>query len=178
MNLDRLLDMGFERVHDAPVATEVRRFDRRTVTVTTARPAMGTLVSVSVHGRSQQRVEEAIGRAFGEMDRLIGIFSRFDGASALTALNEAGRLAGPPPELFHVVARALHYHAITGGAFDISVAPLVNLFRECLGGDQPAAPSEAELRDALALVGARHVAASEREIRFGRQGMGITLDGI
>jgi FAD:protein FMN transferase len=178
MNLDRLLDMGFERVHDAPVTTEVRRVDRRTVTVTTARPAMGTLVSLSAHGRTQEQVEEAIGRAFGEMDRLIGILSRFDGASPLTALNEAGRLAGPPPELAHVVAQALHYHAITGGAFDISVAPLVNLFRECLGGVRPAAPSEAVVRDVLALVGARHVAASEREIRFGRSGMRITLDGI
>jgi thiamine biosynthesis lipoprotein len=41
-----------------------------------------------------------------------------------------------------------------------------------------AAPSESEIRDVLALVGAHHVTASEREIRFDRPGMGITLDGI
>lgn len=180
VKLSRLLDMGFERVDDASLATatEVRRVDRRSVLVTTARRAMGTLVSVSGLGRTQDRVEEAIGRAFAEMDRLIGTFSRFDGGSALTALNDAGRLDGPPPELSYLVSRALRYHAITGGAFDISVEPLVNLFRERLGGVRPVAPSDAEIRDVLALVGARHVAASRREIRFGRPGMGITLDGI
>jgi thiamine biosynthesis lipoprotein len=184
VNLSTLLDMGFERAEDGspPVASEVRRVDRHAVTVTTARPAMGTLVSVSAHGPTQAPVEEAIGRAFVEMDRLIGILSRFDGASALTALNEAGRLAGPPPELSHVVTRALRYHAITGGAFDISVAPLVDLFRERLLPFHVcaprAAPSESEIRDVLTLVDARHVAASEREIRFGRPGTRITLDGI
>lgn len=178
MNLDRLLDMGFERVDTTATATEVRRVDRRTLAVTTARPAMGTLVSVSALGRTQDRVEEAINRAFAEMDRLIGIFSRFDGASALTALNDAGRLDRPPPELSFVVARALTYHAITGGAFDISVEPLVSLFRERLTGVRPAPPSDAEIREVLALVGARHVAASDREIRFDRRGLRITLDGI
>jgi FAD:protein FMN transferase len=182
-NLSRLLDMDFERADDTPLATEVRRVDRRTVTVTTARPAMGTLVSVSAHGPALAPVEEAIGRAFRQMDRLIGIFSRFDGASALTALNDAGRLAGPPPELSHVVAGALRYHAITGGAFDISVAPLVDLFRERLmpfhlTGPGRKAPSDSEIREVLALVGAGHVAASEREIRFGKPGMRVTLDGI
>lgn len=180
VKLSRLLELGFERVDDASLATETeaRRVDRRTVLVTTARPAMGTLVSVSGLGRTQDRVEEAIGRALAEMDRLIGIFSRFDGASALTALNDAGRLEGPPHELSYVVSRALRYHAITGGAFDISVEPLVNLFRERLSGVRPTAPSDAEIRDVLALVDARQVTASPRGIWFGKPGMGVTLDGI
>jgi len=178
VTLSRLLDLGFERTDDALVATEARRVDRRTVLVTTARPAMGTLVALSALGRSQGGVEEAIGRAFEEMDRLIGIFSRFDAASPLTALNDAGRLDGPPPELVYVVARALRYHAITGGAFDISVAPLVNLFRERLRGPGPRAPSDDEITEALALVGAHEVTASEHAITLGRRGMGITLDGI
>lgn len=176
--LSRLLEMGFERVDDAFAATEVHRLGRGRVLVTTGRPAMGTLVSVSAIGTSQARVEEAIGRAFAEMDRLIGIFSRFDTASALTALNESGRLPKPPPELAYVVARALEYHAITHGAFDISVEPLVDLFRDRLAGIGRVPPSDDLVREALALVGARHVAASEREIRFAKPGMGVTLDGI
>lgn len=178
MNLDRLLDMGFERVGEVPTATEVHRLGPRAVLVTAGRPAMGTLVSVSALGRTQPRLEEAIGRAFDEMDRLIGIFSRFESASALSALNDAGRLDRPPPELAYVVERALEYHTITGGAFDVTVEPLVNLFRDRLGGPRPAAPSDAEIREALARVGAAEVTASRREIRFGRRDMGITLDGI
>ncbi|MGH7701331.1 MAG: FAD:protein FMN transferase [Gemmatimonadales bacterium] len=178
MNPARLRELGFERVAERESATEVRRIDRRTVLVTTGRPAMGTLVAVSALDRTPERAEDGIGRAFGEMERLIAIFSRFEEASALTTLNDAGRLDRPPAELAHVVARALRYHAVTGGAFDVTVAPLVNLFRERLGGPRPAAPSDGEIDDALALVGAGHVRASPRDIRFDRAGMGITLDGI
>jgi thiamine biosynthesis lipoprotein len=178
VNVARLLDLGFERAGDAPGATEVRRFGPRAVLVTGGRPAMGTLVSVSALGRTQSRLEEAIGRAFDEMDRLIGIFSRFESASALSALNGAGRLDHPPPELAYVVERALEYHAITGGAFDVTVEPLVNLFRERLGGVLPTFPTDAEMLETLRLVGATHVTASRREIRFGKANMGITLDGI
>jgi thiamine biosynthesis lipoprotein len=123
-------------------------------------------------------VEEAVGRAFEEMHRLIGILSRFEHDSPVSALNADGRLAGPPPELRRVVARALRYHDVTRGAFDISVAPLVNLFRRLRGGLSPCVPSEADFREARSLVDAREVKVSWREIRFGKSGMGITLDGI
>jgi thiamine biosynthesis lipoprotein len=139
---------------------------------------MGTLVSVTALGSPRARVEEAVGRAFEEMHRLIGILSRFEPDSAVSALNADGRLAGPPPELHRVAARALRYHEVTGGAFDISVAPLVNLFRRLRAGATSTVPSEADLREARSLVDAREVAVSGREIRFGKSGMAITLDGI
>ena len=40
------------------------------------------------------------------------------------------------------------------------------------------APSTGELRDAAALVGARHLTLERCTIRFARPGMGVTLDGI
>jgi thiamine biosynthesis lipoprotein len=164
VTLDRLLDLGFERADLTPVATEAFRVDGGAVLITTSRPAMGTLVSISALGRSQGLIDDAIGQAFAEMDRLIAIFSRFEPASALTALNDVGRLDGPPPELAHVVSHALRYHALTQGAFDITVEPLLH--------------PDANRAAALALVGAEHVTASKRAIRFGREGMGVTLDGI
>ncbi|MBI4409309.1 MAG: FAD:protein FMN transferase [Gemmatimonadetes bacterium] len=176
--LARLLELGFQRERDAAVTTEAVRIDRRTHKLTAARAAMGTCVSISALGDSRARVEDAIGRAFEEMDRLIGIFSRFEHASALTRLNEQGRLRGAPPELARVVARALRYHRVTAGAFDISVAPLVDLFRDRLRTDAAAPPGDAEIREVRALVGARDITASRREVRFGKAGMRVTLDGI
>ncbi|HXF95704.1 MAG TPA: FAD:protein FMN transferase, partial [Gemmatimonadales bacterium] len=158
--------------------TEVRRPDRRTVLLTTGRAAMGTLVSVSALGPGRDRLEDAVGRAFQEMDRLIAVFSRFAADSALTVLNDAGRLSGPPRELAFVLERALGYHETTGGAFDVTVAPLVDLFRNRLRDVRPAPPAEAEIRAARALVGVGRVRISRREIRFQRSGMAITLDGI
>lgn len=177
-SLSRLVDLGFVPVSRAPVASQALRVDSRTFRVSTAWPAMGTLVSVTALGPSRARVDETVGRAFEEMLRLIGILSRFEPDSAVSVLNAEGRLAGPPPELVRVVDRALRYFDISRGAFDITVAPVVNLFRRLRSGPNPSAPSEAEVRDAMALVGASHLKARRGELRFDRSGMGITLDGI
>jgi thiamine biosynthesis lipoprotein len=139
---------------------------------------MGTHVSVTALGESPARLEEAAGRAFGEMDRLIALLTRFEPASPVSVLNAAGRLGGPPPEVFQVVAGALGFHKLSAGAFDVSVAPLLRLFESRLLRADPAAPSEAEIREARSCVGAQHVAASRRKIAFARPGMSVTLDGI
>lgn len=148
-----LVEMGFERADHAPVATDVIRLDPATAQVVGGRPAMGTLVSVSAVGESPDRLEEAIGRAFAEMDRLIGLLSRFEPASAVSQLNATGRLEGAPPEVVRVVRRALEHHALSGGAFDVTVAPLVDLFADRFGRDTPTEPTAAEIRDALERVG-------------------------
>jgi FAD:protein FMN transferase len=176
--LSRLLDLGFEQTPEAGLARDALRVDGRTHRVTAHRPGMGTRVTISVLCDAPSRADEAMGRAFAEMDRLIGIFSRFQSDSALSCLNDAGRLRRPPPELVQVVSRALDYFRITRGVFDISVAPVVDLFRAGRGGTDPRAPSDLELVEALRRVGAAGISSSRRELRFGREGMGITVDGI
>jgi thiamine biosynthesis lipoprotein len=176
--LSVLADMGLEKIEAAPVATEAFRLDRRTVKVNSARPAMGTLVSVTALHRSHDRIEEAIGRAFDEMDRLIGILSRFESSSAVSVLNQDGRLTDVPPEVSRVFSRALNYHSASRGAFDITVQPLVDLFRASLEADSPAEPGVDRVRHALTRVGSQHIAMSCKSIRFERDGMGVTLDGV
>lgn len=176
--LSALVDMGLERVELSPITTESVRIDRRTHKVICSRPAMGTLVSVTAVGRSSDKIQQAIGRAFDEMDRLIGIFSRFDGSSAVTHLNSAGRIEGSPPEFTNVISSSLDYNRLSGGAFDISVEPVVELFRERLGQKDPRKPSEAEVREALELVDPDGIRLSRGRVHLKKSGMGITLDGI
>jgi len=173
--LAALMELGFERVRATPVSVEITPVDRRTCKVVAARPAMGTLASLSLLARSQDQGETAARRAFEEMDRLIAVFDRYDGASAVSRLNETGHLVGPPPELRDLIARAVRFHNLSAGGFDISVAPLVDLFKKRLRAEPPAA---AEVRQALELVGTRHIEVSRRHIGFARSGMRVTLDGI
>ncbi len=176
--LSALESLGFERVEPSPLTTETVRVNRRTHKVTVRTAAMGTLVSISAVVRSPDQAEEAIGRAFEEMRRLIGVFSRFEGSSAVTALNADGVLDSAPPEFSTVVSQALHYHSLSGGAFDISVEPVVELFRERQGTERPDEPTHIEVREALTLVGSGDIEVSGRTIGFKKSGMGITLDGI
>jgi thiamine biosynthesis lipoprotein len=173
----RLLELGFERVPE-PGAVRVTRIGRRAFRIDAERPAMGTRVAMNAVGRSAARLEEAIGRAFDEMDRLIAVFTRFETDSALSVLNDAGRLDAPPRELARVLARSGRVHGLTHGAFDVSVTPLLDLFRDRLEGPAPAPPGAAEIAEARDAVGAHHIEASRRTIRFRRPGMRVTLDGI
>ncbi len=172
------MELGFLCAESSPVATDVTRLDRETWQVLSSRTAMGTLVAITALGRSRHLLEHAIAGAFVEMDRLIDIFNRFDSSSPLSHLNQAGHLEAPPPELAHVVECALGHHRLSRGAFDISVAPIVDLFVTRFGGAVPSAPTAAEIHDVLGLVGVRHVAASRRRITLARSGMALTLDGI
>jgi FAD:protein FMN transferase len=176
--LAALRALGLERVESREAVIRAVPVDARTWQVSAERPAMTTLVAVTAVGPSRQHLEDALGRAFGTMDRLVGLLDRFDGASPLSLLNATGRLDGPPPEVGDVLSLALDYHRLTGGAFDVTVAPLVDLFRDRLVRETPVAPTAPEIAEALARVGARHVALSRRRVHLDRPGMQLTLDGI
>ena len=123
----QLLDRGFERPRAGPLVTETVRVTPDTFRLTATRPAMGTLVSLIALGRSRARLEAATGSALAEMDRLIALFSRFEAGSAVSVLNDAGRLEGPPPELADLVAEALRFHTVTRGGGARSVGPPAQL---------------------------------------------------
>jgi len=170
----RLARLGFVEAATSPVS-----FDRwpagGVIEVMGTRAALGTRVSVTAVVPAPAQGETAIAAAFEELDRLARIFSRHDPASALSALNDAGRLLGPPPELSQVATRALGLHAATRGAFDVTVKPVLDLLDARLPA---AAPTAAELAEAAALVGAGHLRVTPAGIRFAREDMGVTLDGI
>ncbi|HVO11388.1 MAG TPA: FAD:protein FMN transferase [Vicinamibacteria bacterium] len=138
---------------------------------------MTTFVSITVEDRSAARAEDAVSAALEEMERLAGLLTRFDGASPLAVLNTEGRLADPPPELRAVLARGLDLHRLSAGAFDPTVAPLVDLYQvhfAAHGGP----PDPAERREVQELVGAGHVRLDDGGCRLERTGMALTLDGI
>jgi len=175
--LAALEGLGFTREARAEVTTQVERVDRRTEKVISARAAMGTLVQVTALSRSADRAREATMRAFEEMDRLIAIFTRFEAGSPVSHLNGTGSLDGPP-ELGSVVRAALECHRTTAGAFDVSVAPLLDLFRSALDRPQPREPAAAEIAEARALVGVDGIEVRGNRVGFRREGMSVTLDGI
>ncbi|WP_300848291.1 FAD:protein FMN transferase, partial [uncultured Bilophila sp.] len=93
------------------------------------RVMLGTFVDVSLSGTSSMQASEALERAFAEAARLEKVFSRYDGGTPVSELNRAGTLRDCPPELTRLVNRSLFYGAVTGGGFDITVQPVVDLFR-------------------------------------------------
>ncbi len=172
------LGLGVAATSLIPVGAEAVKLNRRLYKVSQARFSMGTYVSLTLIHPSKDQAEDAIGRAFEEVNRLVGILNRFDHTTAVSQLNKEGVLKDVPPEVAQVIYRSLHYNRLTAGAFDITVKPLVDLFRKTFASGRNTPPSEKAIEEALALVGSHKISFDGKNIRFSQPGMGITLDGI
>ncbi len=151
-------------------------FKRKSYKVSRTRLSMGTFVSMTLIHTSKDRAEEAIDAAFAEIDRLASLLSRHDEASPISELNRTGLLADLPEEISLVVSRSLYFHEQTGGAFDITVKPLMDLYQRSFGAGRT--PTDADIEQVLHSVGSDGLQLEQKRIRYERPGMGITLDGI
>lgn len=178
LKLSGLLGLGAATAGFMPAAAGAVTFNKKMVMVSKTRLSMGTFVSMTLLHPSKDQAEDAVERAFEEINRLSGLLSRYDRASAVAFANQEGRARDLPPEVAHVVSRALHYYTLTHGAFDITVQPVVDLFRKKAGSGETQWPTEREIEDLLKLVDSRKVELEGNTLRFKESGMGITLDGI
>ena len=123
---------------------------------------------------------QAIAACRAEITRLERIFSLYRADSALSQLNRQGRLEAPPLELVELLAFSARVSAATGGAFDVTVQPLWDLYAGHFADPaaDPAGPSEAALAATLALVDWRAVEIDPARIGFRRPGMAVTLNGV
>jgi thiamine biosynthesis lipoprotein len=112
------------------------------------------------------------------MNRLSSILNRYESATAIGVLNSDGRLSAVPPEVKDVVSRALYHFNLTGGAFDITVKPVVDLFKDRYDKKMDPKIPEHELEKVLKLVDSNGILFDNRKISFSQPGMGLTLDGI
>jgi FAD:protein FMN transferase len=178
LKMSGLLGVGLATAVAVPLTAEAVKFNRKMYKVTRTRLGMGTFVSMTLIHGSSDKAEEAMGQAFDEIDRLTAIMTRFNAASPVGVLNREGVLRDAPDELRAVVGSSLDFYRLSNGNFDISVAPLVDLFKERLEEGHHRPPTDAEIRKVLARVDATRIGMNGRSIRLNKSGMAITLDGI
>ena len=97
---------------------------------------------------------EALTEAAQEINRLEALLSRTREDSDVYLLNNLS--AGEIHEDTHaLLEQAVHYTTVTGGAFDITIAPLVRAWD--IHGASPRVPDDEEIADLLTLVGIEHL---------------------
>jgi thiamine biosynthesis lipoprotein len=145
-----------------------------------ARNAMATRFEIVLHGSNEVALRAAGEEALGEIDRLEEQLSLYRPTSEIAHVN--ARAAQEPvritPSLFALLERAQKLHAETGGAFDITIAPLVR----CWGfmGGTGHLPSPAELAEARGKVG-MHLVQLDAErftVQFACEGVMLDLGAI
>jgi thiamine biosynthesis lipoprotein len=117
---------------------------------------MGTTWSVAMLPNPAGTGTAGLGqRLQGRLDQINGLMSTYDPESEISRFNNR---AGTDwfalsEETAEVIALSLEVSALTGGAFDISVGPLVELWGFGATARGERVPTETQVREALAQVG-------------------------
>lgn len=148
--------------------------------VTLARHAMATRFEIVLHGHNPVALRAAAEEALDTIERLENVLSLYRPVSEIAEINarasrEPVRVSVP---VFRLLEHALRLCEESGGAFDITVGPLMR----CWGfvNDAGRVPAGADLEAARARVGWQSVDldAGNRTVRFAKEGMMLDLGAI
>jgi thiamine biosynthesis lipoprotein len=144
------------------------------------RLSMACVYAIEAYGPDAERLPRIVDEAFDEVDRIDRLMSHYRVESPVSRLNRAAarQPISVEPELFDFLQTALTYTQESGGAFDVTVGPLMKAWGFFRGEGH--VPSEGDLAVARRYVGARHVQLdpAARTIAFDEPGVEIDLGGI
>lgn len=140
---------------------------------------MATRFELLMYGEDAVRLRAAGEEALREIARLEAQLSFYSSDSEITWLN-AHAARGPvrvEPRLFRLLERCAELTALTDGAFDITIGPLMRAWR--FVRDKGQVPSAAELSAARAVTGMHQLEFDEADftVRFTQPGVEIDLGG-
>lgn len=141
---------------------------------------MGTQFNIVMYADRNDLAVKASNAAFA---RVAELNSRYSDYRDESELNELCRTAADRPvrvseDLFLALSLSSEWSELTGGAFDITAAPVIRLWRRARRIKE--IPDQDDLRKARTLVGYRQLQMDQkaRTVRFARSGMQLDLGGI
>jgi len=144
---------------------------------TSARLAMGTINTLRVRHPDADAVMDAT------FDRMRTLEARLSTYRPDSEISQVNRAAGHHPvavseDVYRVVRRALDVSVRPGSGFDLTIWPLVKLWR--IGSAAAQRPADGDIAAALALVDAHAVSLdpAARSVFLPTPGMGLDLGGI
>jgi thiamine biosynthesis lipoprotein len=143
--------------------------------------AMGSELEVQAYTRDSATLNRVVAEGFAAVDALDARWSLYRADSELSRLNRrasSGEVVALEPDLFELLQVSADVHRMTGGAFDVTVGPLVRLWGFLDG--RPHWPRPEELEACRQRTGFENVAldAEARTLRFLRPAMEIDLGGV
>jgi FAD:protein FMN transferase len=135
---------------------------------------MDTYVTISALGPGP-KASAGIDSAFARLEQISHKFNHLDSTSPLYAFNERN-VPIADPEIIHVLAAAQRISVLSGGAFDVTVEPLVRLwgfYDSC-----PALPEQRQIDSCLRFVGYQNLIIGDSRVTKKNPETRIDLGGI
>jgi thiamine biosynthesis lipoprotein len=135
------------------IVSSTRSSENQLLLVYKKKYIMGTVFEIAAYDQSSQHASDALESAFQEIVRVDNLLSNYKSDSALSSLNRSAHFHAEkvPSDLYRVVEESMRFSRLSGGKFDISIAPLVDLWKAAIAGE--GTPSLAKQQAARACVG-------------------------
>jgi len=144
------------------------------------RLVMGTFAHVVVVAKDTETARRCIETAFAEIDKVDELMSDYKSDSEIGIVNKnaAEHAVQVGEATFEVLQRSVEFSRLTEGAFDITVGPLVDLFRAAK--EKQVAPEQEEIEKAKSKVGYEKLILDKtnKTVQFTVEGMRLDLGGI
>ena len=141
---------------------------------------MGTFVKITLRAPFWYDFDGAFDAAFSAIDNVDSIADIYDENSEISRLNKSAcdKEIKVSDDLFLVIQDSIELSRISEGEFDITVGPLVKLWRPYKGRDL--IPSQKGVKRALFLVGYDNIVLDEdrKTVFFEKRGMSLDLSAI
>lgn len=141
---------------------------------------MNTIARVIAVAPDEKTARQGIEAAFEKIYRVEKLMNRYDPKSQLSQVN---RLAAKEPvkvdrELFDILRQSVYYGKLSDGAFDITVGPLVDLWRKC--AEANSMPTDEQLAEVKKIIGCNKLIldSNDLSVRFTIQGVSLDLGAI
>ncbi|MDO9572436.1 MAG: FAD:protein FMN transferase [Candidatus Omnitrophota bacterium] len=122
-------------------------------------------------------VKEASGIVFTEVARLEQLLSKYNPTSEISILNRTGKLK-VSSDTFYIIKKSKEFYQLTDGAFDITIAPLVELWG--FSNLKTKVPTTEEINSTLKIIGSDKIILHKNDsvVEFKLPKMKIDLGGI
>jgi thiamine biosynthesis lipoprotein len=143
-------------------------------------PHMGTLFRIKLYASSAYQAQTVFRSAFARIETLDNTLSDYRPESELSRVTAlaVNRPVEVSADLFHVLIAAQQISEETAGAFDVTLGPVIRLWRQARKTGQP--PSPDALREAAKLCGYKKMKldTERRTAEFAEAGMKLDVGGI
>jgi FAD:protein FMN transferase len=144
------------------------------------RPKMGSPFIITVYTDDSIKLGKVIDIAYKRVDTLNQIFSDYLENSEINTLCKTAKPLDWQPisaDLFHLLNLSKAAFEASGGAFDVTIAPVIKLWRKARKEKQ--LPDDAVLKTALSKVGFKHLELDKSpKMRFYTEGVSLDFGGI
>jgi thiamine biosynthesis lipoprotein len=148
----------------------------KTRTMQKTESIMGTDVTITVVARSYEEGETAIEAGMAELRRLDAMMSLYKDDSEITRVNLAAGKSPVKvsPEMIEVVEHAAEISKLSGGAFDVTIGPLVVLWQMRL--KEGKTPTDEEIARVRPLVNYRDIVVDKKASTIFLKKPGMIMD--